>query len=251
MGHFNRISQYFENSRRQRKTRGIIQERACFVTRTLSSIMIYNILYISYQIWSRAYPASMIILNFQSLMLQSYQPKQFKEFLSLSFSAHTSFPTGICCVLTGIMSILLRAVLNCSANLVSLLLLHCSQSQADIPVQRQIILLFLSVLPVSNPSLLVHSTSNSVFLPGHVLRSANRLLRINKREDLVLRSHFWASVVTGTTVSLTYLSNAQTMRGFFYLKGRCKHDLVNTREFKLRKSRSLKIFTCSIITSLQ
>lgn len=144
-------------------------------------------------------PNPMSILNFQSLMLQSYQPKWFTEFLSFSSYAHTSFPTGICYVFS--LASCPSSPGQCSTALQVLCLFsYCFVASHRLIslLQRYIILVFLSVLPVSNPSLLVHSTSKPV------LRSAKRLLRINQREDHVLRSHSWASVVTQTTLSSTY-----------------------------------------------
>lgn len=70
-------------------------------------------------------------------------------------------------------------------------------------LQRYVILLS-GALPLPIPSLLVHSTIESVFLPGYQLRSANRLLRINGTEDLGLSSYTWASIVTWTTLSSIY-----------------------------------------------
>lgn len=116
-------------------------------------------------------------------------------------------------------------------------------------LQRYIILLFSSVLPVSNSSLLVHSTSKPVFLPGHQLRSANRLLRTIREKTLfrgpVPGLHLWLGQHWAQLIKAML-----KQWGFFSSRGWCKHDLSNTREFMLRESRFLKTFTCYAITSL-
>lgn len=196
-------------------------------------------------------PYSSILL----LTLQSYHP----SYSSLSSypppHMHTHHPLQVpAIVLSGILSTGPHSILVSSNALQVSSPFYCTVAGFRLIslLQRYVILLPLSALPVSITSLLVHSTTESEFLPGHQLGSANRLWQLNGTEDLAPSSYAQASTGTWTTLRSIYQGSAQLMSFLTCGDGAStiQSTLENTNSGALRGSRSLKTFTYSVLTSL-